>query len=98
MITNRDIDSIERVGGYADYVYEVNPLTVVFKYDVTWWGMIFDHVYDYIDATDEERERIVGEVRPFIESYWRGSASTNPVWEYLAERVQVVGLVGGYNA
>lgn len=96
MVDKNDIDYIEKIGGYADYIYEVEPQGQVFKYDVSWWADIYSYAFDWVDGSEEEHEEILRECKSLADNYWGGKQSSNPKWEYITNTAVVVGYVGGY--
>jgi hypothetical protein len=98
MVNANDIDLIEKAGGYADYIYEVQPLDDVHVSDVFWWAEIYNYMFDYLDANDPKvKASVLQKCESLAAKYWSGSASSKPSWEYRVRRAKVTNLVGGYN-
>lgn len=84
-----DPDSIERAGGYSDYIYEVSA-DYVEKNDVSWWAEILNGgAYDFLDGN---KEALLW-CKEAAEAYWAGKPSVKPHWEYRAPEGKIIGIV-----
>jgi hypothetical protein len=71
-------DDIDNLGGYTDFIYEVNPLDEPEKSDLSWYSKVGSEMGDFFDIDEELSEN----VKEMLDNYWNGVASENPVWEY----------------
>lgn len=94
LVDRPDGDLIERVGGYADHIYQVEPQGPVERNDVRWWAVILNEgALDVAHGSKAERAEALAACRPLAEAYWRGEASDNPAWEYRAAGGRIVRIV-----
>lgn len=91
MVDTPDIDVIEKVGGYADYIFSVQPLGNVEKNDVFWWAQIYSLAEDS-KSLDELKNRAATDAN----NYWSGEPSRRTRWEYRTDKAKVMQMVGGY--
>ena len=91
MVDAPNIDLIEKAGGYADYIYSVEPLGKIEKNDVSWWGDIYSLSLHYSSI-----EELIPESKEIAINYWKGVSSKKPLWEYRTPAFKIVSLVGGY--
>lgn len=84
-----DADLIERVGGYATFIYEVLPLRPFEKNDVHWWAeILLSGAYDYADGDTSILADAT--VKKIANAYWAGTASDHPAWEIRSSGAQVL--------
>jgi len=92
LVDTPDVDLIERAGGRATHVYEVDA-TCVEKNDAHWWAEILSNgAYDYT-AGAATFQQLLGWTHKYGLSYWLGRASDRPLWEYRARSAHVVAVV-----
>lgn len=70
-------ECIEKVGGYEDYIYKVEPEGNVEKSDLYWYNMVSKEMGDFFEV-----EEITKQAQKYIENYWLGVESNNPTIEY----------------
>lgn len=83
----RDLDSIDYVGAYDDYIYEVD-LDEYEKSDLSWYTEVSLEMGDFFDIKELSAKAIV-----CIKNYWSGEPSQNPVWEYRTESFTPIEII-----
>lgn len=87
-LTN-DIDDIDNLGGYDDYIYEVEPQGIIERSDLSWYSKVGGMIED--DQFDENR--ITPEMLIMIKSYWSGVPSDNHLFEYRCKSAKIVNVI-----
>lgn len=80
MVEAPDEDLVERAGGSAKHLYEVEPVGSVERNDVGWWPVVFDAVTAGEPA----------EAARAASAYFAGKATPEPLWEYRAPALRIV--------
>lgn len=94
MVAQPDPDLIERAGGYAQYIYQVEPQGRVERNDVHWWAKILNEgAIDVFKGTPEEKAEALVACQPMAEAYWLGDASERPLWEYRSVRGVITAII-----
>jgi len=94
MTDTTNLDVIEASGGYANYVYRVEPEGMVERNHLGWWELINRHFHTTHEWDSAIQERLAGWAR----SYWDGIECPSDLrvknkpstWEYRARSVTVV--------
>ena len=93
LVDDPDTDNIEKAGGYADYVFRVEPVGEVERNDVGWWAEIYGGgAFEYADGDTG----VLEDLKPAADAYWAGAASRSPRWEFRAREAVVLECAGGY--
>jgi hypothetical protein len=80
MVDTPDPDLIEKMGGYADHIYEVIPAGTVYKNDLRWYGELSSIIWKEDDM----------EAKKLALGYWSGkSFDGNPHFEYRAKSATI---------
>lgn len=78
-----NVDDIDNLGGYNDFVYEVELTSSnIEKSDLNWYTMAFEEL-------EENNGFINNKIKKYIEYYWNGVSSDRPCWEYRVEEAFV---------
>jgi hypothetical protein len=92
MIDGTDHHLLHRIGGYVDYIYEVEPIGDVYHHDVAWYGMLCLYGAPFYNPDQSDAAEILQDCKAFAESYWKGEMSSNPAVEYRAASALVRSL------
>lgn len=88
----RDPDVIERLGGYVDHIYKVEPIGAVERNHVGWWSKILTS--GAVEYADGDQDAMIW-CKDLAEAYWRGeAASSSGAWEYRARSGKIVAIIG----
>jgi hypothetical protein len=91
MVGSPNRDLILRAGGYADYIYEVEPLSRVFRSNLYWYGEIFKQS---LDLSERPKQEWPEEIRTMAMNYWSGAPSgTRYAVEWRTGSARVVRLI-----
>ena len=74
-------DDIDNAGGGTEWLFTVKPHSHIEKHDLFWCSEISLHSSN--GANDEK-------LKCLAEKYWNGTASDNPVWEYLTSFAEII--------
>ena len=86
LVEKPDHNLIERVGGDADYIYEVSVNSFE-KNDVHWWAEILDNgAIDFMDGNKDALKWC----KDMALSYWNGSPSSKPSWEFRSPFAKII--------
>lgn len=80
-------DDLDNSGG-GEWLHELQPLpgAALQRHDAAWANQLATLLADEASCCDERLIRVAAD------KYWRGEASDDPQWEYLAARVIVVAV------
>lgn len=78
LVDNPEI--IEKVGGYDDYIYEIDPMGDVQKSDLYWYNEVAKEMGDFFDI-----EELTDKAKKCIENYWNSVESPDKNIEYRVE-------------
>lgn len=82
-----NIKDIDNLGGYDDYVYEVEPKSgIAEKSDLSWYS----DVSLFVGEVNIKESDITPEVFLMIKNYWNGTPSDNPVFEYRCTSSKII--------
>lgn len=97
MVTTPDSDLIERAGGYANFIYQLEPQGEVRRYDVSWWAKVLSESEGGPPARkiDEYQHWVSQEIAPLVLAYYQGKATERPNWEYCCASARIVADVTG---
>jgi hypothetical protein len=92
LVNKADPDRIEKAGGYADQIYQVEPEGPVERNDVGWWPEMFSVALEAEgDISKHDRARAA----KIAEAYFSGRPTPRPLFEYRATSARVVREVRG---
>lgn len=99
MVNEPNIDTIEKVGGYPNYIYELTPLNNISQHDTHWWTEIYQYAISYNSTTNTELKlQMTNDINQLAHNYWYSIPSHNPTWEYLTASATISNLINGYLA
>ncbi len=71
---------IEKVGGYDDYIYEIDPIGNIQKSDLYWYNEVAKEMGDFFEI-----EELTEKAKKYIENYWNSVESLEKNIEYRVE-------------
>lgn len=78
-----NIEDIDNLGGYNDFIYEVELVdSNIEKSDLNWYTMAFQEL-------EESNGVINSKIEKYIKNYWNGVSSDSPCWEYRVEKASI---------
>ena len=89
LVDQPDPDLIERAGGYADFIYGVEPIGTVWKTNLHWYS----EVYSFAEGMSDAEVQDVPGLRVLASNYWKAAPSERYLWEYLCASANVLKIV-----
>lgn len=84
-----NIYDIDNLGGYTDFIYEVETTDIVEKSDLSW--------YTKVSILLDEEPIKNKKIKQYINNYWNGSPSENPCYEYRCKKVKIINEIDNLN-
>lgn len=84
------LSDIDCCGGATDYILRVLPIGPVQKHDLHWMTQATILIDDWNGAPGHDKQHLMNKINKCLDGYWNGIPSDEPMWEYIARKVEVL--------